>query len=113
MRHIPAHLTPKGPGSKFWKKVLGEFELEDPHHLQLLDMACGCLDRIHEAQKEIEADGAFIPNRFGISMEHPGQKVERDNKILFARCIRELCLDSISPEEAYPRPKPLESYRGK
>ncbi|MCB2184018.1 MAG: hypothetical protein KQH63_18485 [Desulfobulbaceae bacterium] len=88
-------------GKRFWRKVLNEFQLEDSHHLKILQVACECLDRITEARAEVEKEGAYIKDRFNQTKEHPGQKTERDNKILFARLIRELQLD-IPPED--PRP---------
>lgn len=96
----PSHL--KKGGRKFWKKVLNDFEIEDGHHLMLLENACQCLDRIDEAQAEIEKEGAYFTDRFGQPKEHPAHKTERDNKILFARLVRELNLDIEPPRESRP-----------
>ena len=92
-------------GKKFWRKVLSEFQLQDQHHLKILQCACECLDRITEARAEVEKEGLYIKDRFDQPKEHPGQKVERDNKVLFCRLVRELQLD-IPPEE----PRPARQY---
>ena len=100
---IPKHLQTEG--RKFWKKVLDDFDLQDNHHLKLLEQACHCLDRQQQAREVIEAEGIFIHDRFLQRREHPAAKTERDNKIIFARLIRELGLDLHDPAE--PRPKRL------
>jgi hypothetical protein len=101
----PKYLTPKGAGRAFWADVHAEFEIRDSHHLQLLAEACSCLDRITEARKQIEKDGAFVRDRFSQIKEHPGQKTIRDNQILLARLLRELQLDAEEPDN--PRPPRL------
>ena len=86
----PAHL---GKQSKlFWRHVVRNFSLEK-HHLLILQSACETWDRILSARAEIEAQGEFFIDRFDQPREHPGLKVERDNRILFARLIRELNFD--------------------
>ena len=92
-------------GKKFWKQVLTEFQLQDPHHLKILQSACSCLDRIVQAREEIKKEGPYILDRFEQKKEHPAQKTERDNKVLFARLVRELQLD-IPPED----PRPARQY---
>jgi len=99
IKKSPGHL--KESGRKFWRQVLRDYALKDAHHLELLAGACACLDRITEARETIDLEGAFINDRFGQRKQHPGIKVELDNKTLFARLIRELCLD-ITPDD--PRP---------
>lgn len=92
----------KKPGKKFWKKVLSEYELTETHDLERLNQAAGCLDVIDESEKDIEAEGFFILDRFKQKREHPGLKVIRDNKTLFCRIIRDLCLDLDNPEDSRP-----------
>ena len=95
----PEHLS--GESKTFWQETVEAFNL-DAHHLKELEAACTSLDRIAEARAEVEKAGAYFTDRFGQPKEHPGMKVERDNKILFARLIRELGLDLEQPET--PRP---------
>jgi P27 family predicted phage terminase small subunit len=96
----PTHLN-KG-GRKLWRGVLQDYEIEETHDLKLLAEACGCIDRIDEARREIEKKGSYFEDRFGQPKEHPAHKTERDNKILLARLLRELNLDIAPPESRPP-----------
>jgi phage terminase small subunit len=100
MIRYPQHL--KKPGRQFYKKVLADFDLEEAHDLERLSLACECLDKIDDARQAVKDAGPFFTDRFGQPKEHPGQKTVRDNCVLFARLIRELCLDIEQPEEARP-----------
>lgn len=101
MRKPPKTL--QAVGRAFWRKVLRDYVLEENHELELLAQACGCLDRISEAQEEVKAKGSYFNDRFGQPKAHPGLHEERNQRILFCRLIRELGLDIES--EAYTRPK--------
>jgi hypothetical protein len=85
----------------FQSKVEKTYTLE-AHHKLLLQSACGCLDRIDSARSEVAKAGEYYVDRWGQPREHPGLKVERDQKILFARLMRELCLDGVEPGEVRP-----------
>ena len=102
MVKAPNSLEPRGPGRAFWRDIHEKFDLVDPHHLKLLQEACGCLDVIAKAQKEIEASGAFYKDRFGQPRAHPGYDLIKANRTLFARLLRELMLDNSEPPEARP-----------
>jgi hypothetical protein len=98
----PKTLQPRGPGRAFWRDIHEKFELTDPHHLKLLEQACGCLDEISKAQKEIESAGSFYKDRFGQPRSHPGYDLIKSNRTIFARLLRELQLDSVTPEDNRP-----------
>ena len=98
----PEILTPRGPGRRFWKKVLDDFNLQDHHHLELLTQACRCLDRVAECEARIKQDGPTVVDRFDQLKPHPLLQVEKDHRILFLRALRELQLDASAPEEARP-----------
>ncbi len=84
--------TDLGPaGKRFFRTVTRDFELEG-HALRLLEEACRSLDRAEEARAAVEADGAYLKDRFGQVKAHPGIAVERDHRGLFARLVRELGL---------------------
>ena len=100
IKRAPTHL--KTEGRKFWKHVLRDFDLVDAHHLKDLELSCQCLDRIEEARIKIETEGSYFRDRFGQPKESPWCKAERDNKVLFARLLRELSLDLNIPEESRP-----------
>ena len=93
---IPSHLSKQS--SEFYSVIMNEFELE-PHHCELLTLACECLDRMRTARNQIKKDGLFCRDRYGQTKTHPAQRVENDNKTLFARLIRELGLDITDPSE--------------
>ncbi len=42
----------KKTGRAFWKRVLTEYQLEEAHDLQRLQMAARCLDDIDDAEKK-------------------------------------------------------------
>jgi len=92
-------------GLKFRRQVLKEYQLNDTHDLRRLDLASHCLDRIEECREVIEAEGAFIFDRFKQRRENPALKAERDQKVIFLRIIRELGLDLNVSEDSRPRPK--------
>lgn len=102
MKIGPRHL--KKSGRKFYRHVVSEFELE-PHHVEQVIQAAQCLDRIDRAREEIDAHGPYFTDRFGQPKEHPAHKTERDNKILFNRILRELCLDIEEPKTPGRPPK--------
>ena len=100
IKRAPSHL--ESEGKKFWRQVLKDFDLRDAHHLKILESACQCLDRIEQAKDDLKKDGLYFIDRFGQPKERPSNKTERDNKVLFARLLRELSLDLNIPEENRP-----------
>lgn len=80
---------------EWFNSVLKEYEMQD-HHRIILTLACECLDRITEARLQIKKDGAYFKDRLK-TKPHPALKIESENKIIFARLLRELNLDVESP----------------
>jgi phage terminase small subunit len=97
-RKAPKHL--RAVTRAWWLQVVLDYQLE-PHHELLLTAACECLDRIAQAQEAVAAEGLFPTNARGRKL-HPALLLERDQKVLFARLLRELSLDIDVPEA--PRP---------
>src|SRR5262245_12523096 len=104
----PTHLSPAS--QRWFKSVVENWDLDD-HHVKLLIATCEVLDRAEEARLQLQTDGAYFRDRHGEIKKHPALVVERDNKILFARLLRELDLDLEAPPEA-SRPPQLQSFRG-
>jgi hypothetical protein len=52
----------------------------------------------------IHREGLMVAGRFG-NRAHPLTSVEKDNKTIFARLLREIGLDALADEAV--RPKPL------
>jgi len=98
----PKHLRPKGPGRNFWRCTLREFDLTEAHHLELLEQAASTLDRIEQARDQLEQDGGYFVDRWQQPKPHPALAVEKDNKVLFARLVRELGLDLTEPTDSRP-----------
>ena len=105
MRHPPKTLQDKG--REFWKAVMLEWDLEESHDLALLEQAATCLDRIESARSALDKDGEYSETK-GIFTAHPALKVERSNKILFFRAVKQMDLTENPPE----KPKNLKKGRG-
>ena len=95
-------------GKAFWKTVVDQFQLED-YQLVTLRLAAECLDRIEDARLAIQKHGLVIEGRLGVKA-NPACEVEKNNKTIYARLVREIGLDAIL-DEAASRPKPL--YAGR
>ena len=93
----PKHLSRESRA--WWRQVVSDYDLE-LHHLKLLQSACESLDRVQQARTLIERDGVVIEDRFGQQKPHPACDIERHNRALFARMLRELALDVEEPAEA-------------
>jgi phage terminase small subunit len=96
----PKHLGPKG--RKLWRGILKEYVIDETHDLMRLAEACHCADRIDAARQEIEKQGEYFIDRFGQPKPHPAFAIEKDNKILLCRILRELNLDTPPPESRPP-----------
>lgn len=80
-------------GAKFRRDILKNFQFEEVQDFERLNLACHCLDRVHECRDLIKREGLFVKDRFNVTKAHPGVEVERQQKILFIRILRELNLD--------------------
>lgn len=95
----PTHLSK--PTQKWWREIVAEYDLES-QHLRILQMACEAWDRCEQARKVIAEEGMTFKDRFGQIKARPEIAIERDNRIAFARLMRELALDGASPDESRP-----------
>ncbi|MGX1786132.1 P27 family phage terminase small subunit [Bosea sp. NPDC055332] len=95
--NVPKHLR---KDTQAWiKSLISEFELEE-HHFKLLVSAAESWDRICAAREVIDAQGMTYTDRFGQPKARPEIAIERDNKVVFARLLRELALDGDDSPEA-------------
>lgn len=96
--------TPPGlkeRGTEFWSQVLSEFILDKAHDLERLSLAAKCLDELAADEATVAAQGRFFTNsKTGQIREHPASKAIRENKVLFARLVRELGLDLETAQES-------------
>ena len=98
----PKHL--KAATKRWWGGVADDYELE-PHHLRLLSLAAESWDRCQEARAAIDKNGITYTDRFGSPKARPEIAIERDNRIAFARLLRELALDVDPPAESNRPPR--------
>ncbi len=102
----PKHLK---TDTKHWfDQVMTDFELEQ-HHIRLLVLCCESWDRCEEARKAIKQHGLVFKDRFEQPHARPEIAIERDNRLAFARLLRELDLDVSPPDDS--RPPSLKSNR--
>lgn len=104
----PQHLLPST--RKWWTSVVTDYVLAD-HHVLLLTGSGSAWDRAEEAREAVAKDGPYFTNRHGEIKPHPGIAVERDNRALFAKLLRELDLDVEAPPSAVRAPE-LRRFRG-
>ena len=93
----PKHLSRESKA--WWRQVVSDYDLER-HHLKLLQAAAESWDRVAQARALIERDGIVIKDRFGQQKPHPAVDIERHNRALFTKMLRELALDVEEPAEA-------------
>ena len=84
-----------------WTEVTLDYEL-DGAQLALLEEACRSLDRADEARAIVDEAGATFLDRFDQPKVHPAVGVERDQRGLFARLIRELGLNPLTIDTRPP-----------
>jgi hypothetical protein len=65
----------------------------DPPALLVLESALQAFDRMTEARKLIDQDGAVTPDRFGQLKAHPALVVERDSRYAMLAALKQLNLD--------------------
>ena len=96
----PEHLSAEMKG--WWRRITGEWTL-DVQHFHILQAACESWDRMTGARDLIRSEGAVITDRFGQRKAHPAIGIERDSRLAFVRCVRELSLtDDVMPESRPP-----------
>ena len=92
----PRHL--QAPTRRWWKSVVDGYALE-PHHVRLLTLAAEAWDRCQQSREALQEHGRTYNDRFEQPRSRPEGAIERDNRIAFARLVRELALDGEEPPE--------------
>ena len=77
--------------------------------LRLLTAAGEAWDRKEKAREVIETQGLTYTDRFGQPAARPEVAIERDSRLAFFRCMRQLALSEEPPDN---RPSPLK-YGGR
>jgi len=103
----PGHLS---KASKAWFRLItADFRLEE-WQLRTLTAAAESWDRMTQARELVAAEGITVDDRFGVAKVHPAVAVERDSRLSFLRCVRELALE-VDDEPAEVRPPRIRAVR--
>jgi P27 family predicted phage terminase small subunit len=89
----PAPRGLSAEAKKRWRRLVSEYAIEDPAGLLLLQTALEAMDRMRDAQRTIEAEGAVVLDRFGQKKPHPATVVERDSRSGMMAALKALNLD--------------------
>lgn len=95
----------------WWRQVCRAWALS-PHHLRVLEAACESWDRMEQARDLIKSEGLVVVDRFGQKKQHPAFGVERDSRLSFVRCVRELALSDEELPDVRP-PRLAGRYKGR
>lgn len=86
----PRHLSAEA--RKLWAKLTADFVLDDAAGALLLQSACEAFDRLQEARKLIDKEGAVLRDRWGQAKAHAACGVERDARTQMHSALRLLKL---------------------
>ena len=97
----PKHLS--RASAVWYREVATTWELE-AHHLRMLQLCCEAWDRGQDARETLAECGPTFIDRWGQPRAHPSVAIERDARVVFTRCLRELGLDIQEPGVAPQSP---------
>jgi P27 family predicted phage terminase small subunit len=72
----PSHLSVAA--RKLWAQLSEDYVLDDAAGRLLLQSACEAYDRLQEARKLIDKEGAVMRDRWNQAKPHPACGIERD-----------------------------------
>lgn len=98
----PKHLSREA--KVLWKRLLGEWRVDDPGSLAILVVGLESLDRCQTARKVLVAEGMSVKDRWGVAKVHPLCQVVRDAEAAFRSALRQLGLDKSADAPPPPRP---------
>jgi hypothetical protein len=99
---IPKYLS---SSSKKWIQNIVKTWSIDEHHFRLLVLIGETWDQIQLARKAVEQHGSIYTDRFGCPRSRPEVNILRDNKVIFARLLRELNLSEGPDDESIRLPR--------
>jgi phage terminase small subunit len=85
----PRHLSRRMKA--FWKSILATRKLE-PHEEAIFLNACLSFDRAEAARKVLQQEGLTFNDRWGCPKARPEIAIEHDNRVVFAKLIKQLNL---------------------
>lgn len=99
---VPIPKGLKGKARVFFQNVVKNFELEE-FHVELLAQGCWALQRCEEARAIVDKAGmTYVDTKSGRCFPNPATTIEKDNRVIFTRIIRELGLDLADTQAARP-----------
>jgi phage terminase small subunit len=100
----PGHLS--ADTKTWWLAVIAENDLE-PHQLRTLQCAGEAWDRYQQARQGLATGGLTFADDKGMIRSRPEISIERDSRIAFVRCMRELNLKTGPPPSSGLQPPSL------
>jgi hypothetical protein len=88
------------PGLALWRRVNGEYCIDDAAGVEMLAQACTALDRAEALRQEIDGDGEVIRSR-GQIRDHPALKHELAARSFVVRTLARMGL-SFEPLRSSP-----------
>lgn len=88
---IPKHLGTAGRA--LFARLAEEYAISDAAGATLLVVAAECLDRMREAQAEIDLHGLQTPDRYGSLKANPAVGIEKDSRNGLLAALKALNLD--------------------
>jgi P27 family predicted phage terminase small subunit len=86
----PSHLSKEM--RRWWREVVSEHAL-DGHRQHLLRLACESWDLANKAREALAEHGLTYTTVDGAPKSRPEAAIARDNRVIFARLVRDLQLD--------------------
>jgi len=87
----PAGLSPAA--RSWWKKLMGEYDIDDQAGLLILETAMRAMDRMTMAADLIDKHGAVVVDKFEQLKANPACAVERDSRAAMMAALKSLNLD--------------------
>lgn len=106
----PRHLA--SSTRKWWALVVETYDLE-PHHVRILTLAAESWDRTQQARKALDKHGLTYTDGAGRPRARPEVNIERDSRIAYCRCLRELALDIEPPADDVRPPRIMSGNSGR
>jgi hypothetical protein len=81
---------------EWWRQMTSDYAFL-PHQLHILRTAGEALDRYQEARRILAREGLSYEDPKGMLRPRPEAAIERDARIAYIRCLRELKFDAAEP----------------
>ena len=93
----PSHLSSES--QDLWRSITHEFVDADTHFFMVLQTALEARDRMQEARRVVDAEGAYYTSSTGMKKAHPALTIEREARSGFLAALRLLGLNLAEPAD--------------